>query len=295
MVWIDNVWITFFPEQTHIIDESMVPYFGKHGAKQYIHGKPITFGLGYKMWVIATPGGYSKQFYPYQGAVAKDTTLGIGGSLVRNLTYGLPRQDGPMYHIVFDNFFTSLRLLHHLLEKKFSGSGTMQNNRCMEAPLKYVKKIEKLPGGSFDVMLETNSNTSVFCWKDSAMTVASWFVGSRLLDTAITCNRSERGKIEIDQPRMIHVYITCVHYMWSTTQHMPYAARNGGGIPLYSNFALMLCSIIPFRYIKRRVFLQVSSLSTSSVHYLRVCQYLPENCSFTIKVWIYHIGIGRFW
>ena len=25
------------------IDESMVPYFGKHGAKMYIKGKPIRF------------------------------------------------------------------------------------------------------------------------------------------------------------------------------------------------------------------------------------------------------------
>ena len=37
----------YIPEQHVSIDESMVPYFGKHGAKQYIHGKPIKFG--YKM------------------------------------------------------------------------------------------------------------------------------------------------------------------------------------------------------------------------------------------------------
>ena len=29
----------------------MVPYFGRHGAKQYIHGKPIKFG--YKLWVMS--------------------------------------------------------------------------------------------------------------------------------------------------------------------------------------------------------------------------------------------------
>ena len=46
----------FFPEQHIIVDESMVPYYGKHGAKQYIHGKPIKFG--YKMWVAATRLGY---------------------------------------------------------------------------------------------------------------------------------------------------------------------------------------------------------------------------------------------
>ena len=39
----------FLPEQTISIDESMIPYFGRHGTKQYIHGKPIKFG--YKMWL----------------------------------------------------------------------------------------------------------------------------------------------------------------------------------------------------------------------------------------------------
>ena len=45
------------------IDESMVPYYGKHSAKQFIRGKPIRFG--YKMWVLKTPLGYVIQFEPY--------------------------------------------------------------------------------------------------------------------------------------------------------------------------------------------------------------------------------------
>ena len=41
----------------HISDgKSMVLYFGRHGAKQYIHGKAIKFG--YKLWVMATPLGH---------------------------------------------------------------------------------------------------------------------------------------------------------------------------------------------------------------------------------------------
>ena len=43
------------------IDKPIVPYFGKHGAKQYIHGKPIK--IGFKLW--ATPLGYCIQFRSY--------------------------------------------------------------------------------------------------------------------------------------------------------------------------------------------------------------------------------------
>ena len=38
------------------VDKSMVSYFGKHGAKEYIHGKPVKFE--FKLWVMATPLGY---------------------------------------------------------------------------------------------------------------------------------------------------------------------------------------------------------------------------------------------
>ena len=50
----------YIPEQHGSIDESMVPHFGKHGAKQYIHSKSIKFG--YKTWVMAKLFGYCAQF-----------------------------------------------------------------------------------------------------------------------------------------------------------------------------------------------------------------------------------------
>ena len=38
------------------IDESMVPYFGRHSAKMFIRGKPIRFG--YTVWSISGSDGY---------------------------------------------------------------------------------------------------------------------------------------------------------------------------------------------------------------------------------------------
>ena len=77
--------INYLPSQHVSIDESMVPYFGRHGAKQYIHRKPIKFE--YNLWVISTPLGYCIQFSPYAG---KDTILqeyadiglGLGASVL---------------------------------------------------------------------------------------------------------------------------------------------------------------------------------------------------------------------
>lgn len=55
----------FQPEENLNFDESMVEYYGKHGCKRFICGKPIYFG--YKMWCMNTPNGYLVDFEIYQG------------------------------------------------------------------------------------------------------------------------------------------------------------------------------------------------------------------------------------
>ncbi|GFS27712.1 PiggyBac transposable element-derived protein 3 [Elysia marginata] len=75
-----------FPiEQNLSIDESMCPYFGKHGAEQCIRGKPIRFG--FKQWVLATPLGYIVNIIPYEGATG-------GVSKVNGLGYSHDRVNG---------------------------------------------------------------------------------------------------------------------------------------------------------------------------------------------------------
>ena len=56
----DSCLENFIPAKNISINESMVPHYGCHGCKQYIQSKPVKFG--YKMWVAATPLGYSIRF-----------------------------------------------------------------------------------------------------------------------------------------------------------------------------------------------------------------------------------------
>ena len=97
----------FTPSQHKSIEESMVPYFGRHGSKQYIHGKPIKFG--YKLWVMATPLAYRIQFRSYaakDGGLNEyiDVGLGLGGAIVASLTQVLPKIAD--YYVVTNNFFS---------------------------------------------------------------------------------------------------------------------------------------------------------------------------------------------
>ena len=105
---IDEQCILNYPPTQHVsVDKSMVPYFGKHGANQYIHGKPIKFR--FKLWVMATPLGYCIQFCPY---ASKDSILleyeniglGLGTSVVANLVRKLTVMQTSNYQIVMDEW-----------------------------------------------------------------------------------------------------------------------------------------------------------------------------------------------
>jgi Transposase IS4 len=185
----------FHPEQVLSVDESMVPYFGRHGAKQYIHGKPIKFG--YKMWVLATHLGYVIKFYPYQGSGTTDKVLGLGGSVVTSLTSDLPKLDGSYYHIVFDNLFTSPRLLHLLADQGMAATGTVCPNRAEGAPLKSIDVMKKEPRGSHDVVLEHKAAVCVVRWHDSkVVTVASTFAGVHPIQKAKRYSSQLKQRIE---------------------------------------------------------------------------------------------------
>ena len=111
------------------MDESTLPYFEKHGAKQYIHGKPIKFG--YKLWVMASPLCYCIQFHPYLGKDYQlseygNIGLGLGAAVVVHLAQFLPapNDDHSKYHLLMHNYFTSSELLRHLREKSIAATGT---------------------------------------------------------------------------------------------------------------------------------------------------------------------------
>ena len=102
-----------FPEYL-AIEESMIPYFGKHFAKQFIRGKPIKFG--YKMWALCSNGGYLHSFDLYMGkkeneAIDTVPNIGLGGNVVLNLIAKANLPSNHNHVLLFDNYFTSISLM----------------------------------------------------------------------------------------------------------------------------------------------------------------------------------------
>uniref|UniRef100_A0A8C4X3H4 PiggyBac transposable element-derived protein domain-containing protein n=1 Tax=Erpetoichthys calabaricus TaxID=27687 RepID=A0A8C4X3H4_ERPCA len=142
----------FVPNETYFsFDESMVPYFGRHGCKQFIRGKPIRFG--FKFWCGATRLGYICWFQPYQGK-NPDNKHGVSASLVLQFSEALVQAHPGQYHFVFDNFFTSITLLDKLSSMGHQATGTVRKDRIDKAPLEsdvVLKKKEKEANGSSGV------------------------------------------------------------------------------------------------------------------------------------------------
>ncbi|CAG5022627.1 unnamed protein product [Parnassius apollo] len=129
-------------EENYSIDEAMVPYYGRHSCKQFIRGKPIRWG--YKLWVGATRLGYVIWFDPYQG---KSSTIaegyiqfGLGGSVILEFADVLQGRDPTLpFHLFFDNYFSSIPLLHELSNRGLRATGTIRENRTSKCPLESNK------------------------------------------------------------------------------------------------------------------------------------------------------------
>ena len=196
----------FIPEKNVSIDESMVPYYGRHGCKQYIQNKPVKFD--YKLWVAATPLGYAIQFYPY---AEKDDNynkdIGLGDSVVMTLMLKLPAVPNSNYHVVMDNFFTSPSLLRLLNGNGMAATGTVRANRTENAPLQAVDDMKKEARGSSDVVNDNKSDVTLVRWNDNkVVTVASTLYGKEPMKRTCRYIKDKGGRVEIDQPNSTSVY-----------------------------------------------------------------------------------------
>lgn len=147
-------------EEHHCVDESMVPFYGRHPTKQFIRGKPIRWG--YKIWTGTNRLGYVEWFEPYQGSQTKISEkykdLGMGPSIVLHFADILQNSKGNMnFHIFFDNLFTSIPLLVELKSRGIKATGTLREFRVPKnCPLTISEKMKKEPRGFSMILLQQN-------------------------------------------------------------------------------------------------------------------------------------------
>lgn len=202
----------FVPVSQISYDESMIEYYGRHGCKQFLRGKPIRFG--YKCWCANSKNGYLINFEVYQGAIPNanlqhQKEFGKATAPLIQLIDEMPEEKKILpYNFYFDNLFTSVKFLAYLKERGYGGTGTIRENRVpRDCPIQNVKALKKEKRGEFDYAFCENRSVVVCRWMDnSVVTVASTVHPVFPLSSAQRYSAAEKRKISIQRPLCIQQY-----------------------------------------------------------------------------------------
>ncbi|XP_044529027.1 piggyBac transposable element-derived protein 1 [Gracilinanus agilis] len=194
-------------QEYYCFDKSMCECFD---SDQFLNGKPIR--IGYKIWCGATTQGYLIWFEPYQTEpvlkTAKDQDLGLGEKLAMNFADVLLERGQHPYHIYFDHFFTSIKLISALKKKGVKATGKIHDNRTEKCPFINAENIKKMKRGSFDFRVEEKEEIILCRWNDeNAINLCSNAVGIEPLNEV--SYSVDKKKVQISQPSVVKLYEIC--------------------------------------------------------------------------------------
>lgn len=201
----------FHPEPNLSFDESMIAYFGRHGCKQYIKGKPIRFG--YKSWSLCTPSGYMVNFEIYQGKGTVTTTeydqFGKCAAPLLCMIDDFPHDVQSLpFHFYFDNLFTGFPLLTYLKSRGYNATGTIRENRIpKDCPIPRKDFLKSQKRGTFQSMKMNETGIRLTKWVDnSVVSIASTSFGSQPTSNAMRYSRADQKRIPVARPSVVTEY-----------------------------------------------------------------------------------------
>jgi hypothetical protein len=186
------------------IDESIVPYFGKHSAKMFMRMKPIR--IGYKLWILAGPDGYPYAVQIYTGKAIAEVKRPLGFRVVDSLLKPVRCLSDPSKHCVyFDNFFNSYNILHYLHGQGFKATGTIRQNRTCGANKILLSDVDmkRKPRGTYDHCCD--GTVFVVKWHDSAVVTLASNCHQHLPEGTAS-RRVGRAIERVPQPMLISKY-----------------------------------------------------------------------------------------
>ncbi|CAK1594386.1 unnamed protein product [Parnassius mnemosyne] len=202
-------------EQRYSVDEMMVPYKGTRAGsrRQYLPKKPKNWGM--KLFVRAGVSGLVYDFIPYGGEdtfrnhsfTEYEESLGLGAKVVLALCKTIEDKPAVVY---FDNFFTSLELIHHLRQEYGIFSlGTIKSNRLRGCQNKLLadKVLAKKGRGASSQIVCNDTKLAVVRWYDNKpVTLASSFVDSHPMGKIQRYSKDTESRVEVNCPQIVKQY-----------------------------------------------------------------------------------------
>ena len=109
---------------SHSADESIIPYCRRDSAKQFIRGKPVSFG--FKLWSITSTEGYLFHADPYCRLDTDFSDTGLGQGVDVGLCLIEKCKVKAESTVTFGNLLTLMPLLDQLTESEISALGTLR-------------------------------------------------------------------------------------------------------------------------------------------------------------------------
>ena len=185
------------------LNESMIPYFGRHGTNQFIKGKPIQFG--FKFWCLLSSDEYLLNAEPYCGKDNDfpETGLGQGSDVVLGKIKKCDLTKGST--VAMNNFFTTLPLLEKLTDVSMYGVGTIRENRLQRAPLKKKAALQKETRRTFDYT--SDGNNLLVAWKDNKVViVATNYLSLNPVSSTKRWSKAEKKHVNVPMPNPFKEY-----------------------------------------------------------------------------------------
>ena len=207
-----NMIRNFHPEQHLSYDKSMIAYFGRHGCKQFIKGKPLRFG--YKVWSLCTPSGYLVNFEIYQGNNPRsnpqyEAIFGKCAAPLLSMIDDFPPyvQELPL-SFYFDNLFTGFPLLAYLKSRGYTSTGTIRQNRIPKnCPLPSKEEMTKKSRGFFVSSKLEGTDIVLTKWVDNSVVCAvSTAYGKNPMSSVQRYSKAKKQKINVSRPCIIGQY-----------------------------------------------------------------------------------------
>ncbi|XP_033228873.1 piggyBac transposable element-derived protein 3-like [Belonocnema kinseyi] len=191
-------------------DESMIPYYGPHGCKEFIRGKFIR--VGYKACCLNASQGYLVDFDIYQGKSPEEKEdygkkFGKCAAPLVHMLDRLPENVKTLPLMFYFDLFTGLNLLKELKSRGYGGTGTMRENRVpKDCSLKPVINMKKEARGSLDYRT-SNDDVIIARWVDnSVVTVGSTVHGIEPVINATRYSQKHKKRIQVPRPNLFTQY-----------------------------------------------------------------------------------------
>jgi hypothetical protein len=139
--------------------------------------------------------------YDFQIYTGKNTTtkseLGISGDIVKTLVEHVPKHNN--YKVIFDNWFSSYKLVRELKDNGIHTLGTIRSNRVSGCNLKNDKIMKNKGRGSHDYLTDANSNIIFLKWFDNKpVHLISSYVGVEPMDMVKRWSVKDKKHIQVD-------------------------------------------------------------------------------------------------